>query len=51
MAAELHPELEKIDWFISVKRFESRTEEGKYLSFLVWHDEEAVRDWREVAEH
>ncbi|MDP6574140.1 MAG: antibiotic biosynthesis monooxygenase [Rhodospirillales bacterium] len=51
MAAELRPELEKIDGFISVERFESRTEEGKYLSFSVWRDEEAVRAWREVAEH
>ena len=32
-------------------RFESRTEEGKYLSLSVWRDEEAVRSWRELAEH
>ena len=51
LAAELRPELEKIDGFISVERFESLTEEGKYLSLSVWRDEEAVRAWREVAEH
>ena len=51
LAAELRPELEKIDGFISVERFESRTEEGKYLSLSVWRDEEAVRAWRVVAEH
>lgn len=51
LAAELRPELEKIDGFISVERFESRTEEGKYLSLSVWRDEEAVRAWRELAEH
>jgi len=51
LAAELRPELEKIDGFISVERFESRTEEGKYLSLSVWRDEDAVRAWRELAEH
>jgi heme-degrading monooxygenase HmoA len=51
LAAELRSELEKIDGFISVERFESRTEEGKYLSLSVWRDEEAVRSWRELAEH
>ena len=47
----MRPELEKIDGFISVERFESLTEEGKYLSLSVWRDEEAVRAWREITEH
>ncbi len=51
LAAELRPELEKIDGFVSGERFESMTEEGKYLSLSVWRDEEAVRAWREFAGH
>ena len=51
LAAELRPELEKIDGFISVERFESLTSEGQFLSLSVWRDEEAVRAWRELAEH
>ena len=51
LAAELRPELEKFDGFISVERFESLTAKGKYLSLSVWRDEEAVRAWRELAEH
>ena len=51
LAAELRPELEKIDGFVSVERFQSLTDAGKYLSFSVWRDEAAVKAWREHAEH
>jgi len=51
LAAELKPELEKVDGFISVERFESLTEKGKLLSLSTWRDEAAVRAWRNVAEH
>lgn len=51
IAASLRPELEKIDGFISIERFESLTTEGKYLSLSFWRDEEAVRLWRNQAEH
>jgi len=51
IAAELKPELEKIDGFISVERFESMVEPGKYVSLSEWRDEEAVLAWREHAEH
>lgn len=46
LAAELRPELEKIDGFISVERFESLTNKGKYVSLSFWRDEEAVKRWR-----
>lgn len=49
--AELKPELEKIDGFISVERFESLYEPGKLLSLSFWRDEEAVAAWRNQAEH
>ena len=31
---------------MSVERFESRTEPGKFLSLSFWRDEEAVAAWR-----
>ena len=42
IAAQLRPELEKIDGFISVERFESLTQPGKILSLSFWRDEAAV---------
>ena len=51
LAAALKPQLETIDGFISVERFESLSEKGKVLSLSFWRDEEAVKRWRNVAEH
>ncbi len=51
LAAKLRSELEKIDGFISVERFESLTHEGKYVSLSFWRDEDAVSRWRNHAEH
>jgi heme-degrading monooxygenase HmoA len=51
LAAELRPMLEGIDGFISVERFESVTAPGKYVSLSFWRDEQAVAEWRRVAEH
>lgn len=51
LAAQLKPQLQAIDGFVSVERFESLTEPGKYLSLSVWRDEAAVAAWRAVAEH
>ncbi len=51
LAAKLSPELEKIDGFISVERFESVVNEGKYVSLSFWRDPEAVEAWKAHAEH
>jgi heme-degrading monooxygenase HmoA len=51
IAAELRPHLAGIDGFISIERFESLTESGKYLSLSYWRDEAAVAAWRQVEEH
>jgi heme-degrading monooxygenase HmoA len=51
IAAELRPELEKIDGFISVERFRSLNDEGKYVSLSFWQDEAAVQRWRQHARH
>ena len=50
-AARLKPELEKIDGFLSIERFESLTTPGKLLSLSFWRDEAAVANWRNHAEH
>ena len=51
LAAELRPELERIDGFVSVERFESVTTPGRFVSLSFWRDEAAVAAWREQAEH
>jgi heme-degrading monooxygenase HmoA len=50
-AAALRPELERIDGFVSVERFQSLTTPGKLLSLSLWRDEEAVARWRNVEQH
>lgn len=51
IAAALKTELEKIDGFISVERFQSLGTEGKILSLSFWRDAEAVKRWREHDRH
>ena len=45
IAAELKADLEKVDGFISVERFESVTAPGKFLSLSFWRDEAAMQTW------
>ena len=51
IAAHLRPLLENIDGFVSIERFQSLTTPGKVLSLSFWRDEEAVRQWRNLAPH
>jgi heme-degrading monooxygenase HmoA len=51
LAARLRPELEKIDGFIAIERFQSLTEPNKILSLSFWRDEAAVARWRRQEEH
>jgi heme-degrading monooxygenase HmoA len=51
LAAALRAELETIDGFISIERFESLSMPGKLLSLSFWRDEEAVREWRNRPPH
>jgi heme-degrading monooxygenase HmoA len=51
IAAALRPELEAIEGFISVERFESLSEPGKLLSLSFWRDEAAVAAWRTLRTH
>lgn len=46
LAAQLRPELERIDGFLSIERFASLSDDAKILSLSFWRDEEAVAAWR-----
>jgi heme-degrading monooxygenase HmoA len=50
-AASLRAELEEVDGFLSIERFQSLAQPGKILSLSFWRDEEAVARWRNSAEH
>ena len=51
MAAALREELQQIDGFISVERFESLVTPGKILSLSTWEDEAAIQRWRDHVHH
>jgi len=51
IAASLRAELERIDGFISVERFQSLTDPNKLLSLSFWRDEAAVKAWRTQDRH
>ncbi|WP_455198429.1 antibiotic biosynthesis monooxygenase family protein [Kaarinaea lacus] len=51
IAGELRSMTENFDGFISIERFQSLVDENKILSLSFWRDEEAVKNWRNVAEH
>jgi len=51
LAAALRPELEKIEGFLSVERFESVSEPGRYVSLSFWRDHDAVAAWHAHGEH
>ena len=51
IAAALRPQLERIDGFLSIERFESLSTPGKLLSLSFFRDEAAVLAWRSLASH
>jgi heme-degrading monooxygenase HmoA len=51
LARLLKPELEQIDGFISIERFQSLTDESKLVSLSFFRDEAAVKAWRNVEHH
>ena len=51
LAAALLPDLQDMDGFVSIERFESLAEPGKLLSLSFWEDEAAVAAWRNNAQH
>ena len=51
IATNLAAELESIDGFISIERFQSVTNPEKFLSLSTWKDEESIANWRTKASH
>ncbi|NNG23123.1 antibiotic biosynthesis monooxygenase family protein [Telluria aromaticivorans] len=51
LAAGLRAQLEAIDGFVSVERFESLSQPGRILSLSFWRDEDAVARWRQLESH
>lgn len=51
IAADLRPLLDGIDGCLSIERFESLAQPGRYLSLSFWRDEAAVARWRGLGEH
>ncbi len=51
LAAALRSDLQGMDGFISVERFQSLINPDKLLSLSFWRDEEAVRAWRNRPPH
>ena len=51
IAASLRAQLEAIDGFVSIERFESLSCPGRILSLSFWRDEAAVAHWRTLPEH
>ena len=51
LAASLRPQLDSIEGFISIERFQSLADAGKLLSLSFWRDEKAVKAWRNTPAH
>jgi heme-degrading monooxygenase HmoA len=51
IAANLRPELDKIEGFISIERFQSISDPGKILSLSFWKDEKSIQQWRNLEIH
>jgi heme-degrading monooxygenase HmoA len=51
IAGQLRAELQGMDGFISIERFQSLSDEGRMLSLSFWRDADAISNWRANAEH
>ncbi|MCJ9428389.1 antibiotic biosynthesis monooxygenase family protein [Kordiimonas marina] len=51
IAAELKAQLDTLDGFLSVERFQSLSTPSKLLSLSFFENEAAVQAWRNIAEH
>ena len=50
-AGNLKEHLKDMKGFISAERFSSLATEGKLLSLSVWENEDAIKEWRNFAQH
>ena len=46
IAAALKQEVATIDGFISIERYQSISNDSKFLSLSFWRDEQAIKQWR-----
>ena len=51
LAAALRSDVETIEGFISVERFQSLAKQNRLVSISYWRDADAVRRWREHTRH
>ncbi|WP_163407691.1 antibiotic biosynthesis monooxygenase family protein [Flavobacterium ajazii] len=51
IAVSLKPELNRIEGFISIERFQSLSDPGKILSLSFWKNEESIQQWRNLEMH
>lgn len=51
LADELKSALMTQEGFISIERFESISQPGRYLSLSFWRDEQALQNWRQQEAH
>ena len=51
LAGALRAELDTLDGFISIERFQSLSDPAKLLSLSIWRDEDAVKAWRNHHKH
>ena len=51
LAASLRGDLERINGFISIERFQSLVTPGKFVSISFWRDEESIAQWRRLEIH
>ena len=51
IAASLRPELDHIEGFISIERFQGFSDPDKVLSLSFWRDEESIQQWRNLEMH
>ena len=46
LASELSASLSSLEGFISIERFQSVGQPGRFLSLSFWRDEQSVQNWR-----
>ena len=51
LASRLREEVEQIDGFLSVERFESLNHPKRFVSISTWRDMDAVKSWHSQADH
>lgn len=51
LAEGLAEDVRNAEGFISIERFESISNKGKFVSLSFWRDDESVRKWRNLQKH